>query len=251
MTVAAVHHPATMLADATRWRTIETIFWLCALLPFWLAPTHLQLASQIAITALFAISLDLILGYAGIVSLGHAAFFGLGAYTAGILSVKLGWGEPISGLLIAVRGGRHRRLHLQLRRLPLPPSGADHDHARHRRDAARDRQHLARTDRRRGRPAGHQDVEVPRRLVARYLRLRRLHLRADRAVRRASWSRGGSRSRRSARAARHSRELAADARDRRAEPGASAQDLYDRRGDGGRRPARCWRRRPRPYRSRC
>ena len=93
--------PATMMAERSRWRTIETIFWLCALLPFWLAPTHLQLASQIAITALFAISLDLILGYAGIVSMGHAAFFGLGAYTAGILSVKFGWGEQVSGLLIA------------------------------------------------------------------------------------------------------------------------------------------------------
>jgi len=65
-----------------------------------LFPLHLQLASQIAITALFALSLDLILGYAGIVSLGHAAFFGLGAYTAGIIS-KWGWGEPLSGLLIA------------------------------------------------------------------------------------------------------------------------------------------------------
>src|SRR5690606_7139932 len=46
------------------------------------------------------LSLDLILGYAGIVSLGHAAYFGLGAYTAGVIS-KWGWGEPISGLLIA------------------------------------------------------------------------------------------------------------------------------------------------------
>ena len=45
-----------------------------------------MLASQIAITALFALSLDLILGYAGIVSLGHAAFFGFGAYTAGLIS---------------------------------------------------------------------------------------------------------------------------------------------------------------------
>ena len=59
-----------------------------------------MLASQIAITALFALSLDLILGYAGIVSLGHAAFFGFGAYTAG-LTAKHGWGEPLSGLLIA------------------------------------------------------------------------------------------------------------------------------------------------------
>ena len=57
-------------------------------------------ASQIAITALFALSLDLILGYAGIVSLGHAAFFGLGAYAAGLIA-KWGWGEPISGLIMA------------------------------------------------------------------------------------------------------------------------------------------------------
>ena len=61
------------------------------LLPFWLFPDYLVLASQIAITALFALSLDLILGYAGIVSLGHAAFFGLGAYTAGLdLQGRLG-----------------------------------------------------------------------------------------------------------------------------------------------------------------
>jgi branched-chain amino acid transport system permease protein len=82
----------------TRWSVLEIAFWLCTPLPFYLFPEYLVLASQIAITALFALSLDLILGYAGIVSLGHAAFFGLGAYAAGILS-KHGWGEPISGLL--------------------------------------------------------------------------------------------------------------------------------------------------------
>src|SRR5262245_42085439 len=84
----------------TRWRPLEIGFWLATLLPFVLLPSYLVLASQIAITALFALSLDLILGYAGIVSLGHAAFFGLGAYAAGIVS-KGGWGEPLSGLLIA------------------------------------------------------------------------------------------------------------------------------------------------------
>ena len=72
---------------------------LATLLPFLLFPNHLVLASQIAITALFALSLDLILGYAGIVSLGHAAFFGLGAYTAGIIS-KYGWTEPLVGLVV-------------------------------------------------------------------------------------------------------------------------------------------------------
>jgi branched-chain amino acid transport system permease protein len=101
MSVAAptLAEPHAYLAAQTRWRPIEIAFWLAALLPFILFPTHLSLASQIAITALFALSLDLILGYAGIVSLGHAAFFGLGAYTAGLLS-KHGWGEPISGLFL-------------------------------------------------------------------------------------------------------------------------------------------------------
>src|SRR5215475_4099712 len=92
--------PQAYLQAQSRWHPLEIAFWLATLLPFVLFPSYLQLASQIAITALFALSLDLILGYAGIVSLGHAAFFGVGAYTAGIVS-KYGWGEPLSGLLIA------------------------------------------------------------------------------------------------------------------------------------------------------
>jgi branched-chain amino acid transport system permease protein len=91
--------PHGYLQAQARWRPVEIVFWLATLLPYWLFPDYLSLASQIAITALFALSLDLILGYAGIVSLGHAAFFGLGAYTAG-LAAKYGWGEPISGLLL-------------------------------------------------------------------------------------------------------------------------------------------------------
>jgi branched-chain amino acid transport system permease protein len=65
-----------------------------------LAPDHLALAAQVAITGLFALSLDLLVGYAGILSLGHAAFFGIGAYGAG-LAAAAGWGEPLTGLLIA------------------------------------------------------------------------------------------------------------------------------------------------------
>jgi branched-chain amino acid transport system permease protein len=91
--------PHIHLEHQTRWHWAEIVFWLATLLPFVLAPQYLQLASQIAITALFALSLDLILGYAGVVSLGHAAFFGIGAYTAGILS-KYYWGEPLT-LLVA------------------------------------------------------------------------------------------------------------------------------------------------------
>jgi branched-chain amino acid transport system permease protein len=83
-----------------RWRPLEIAFWLATLLPFVLAPNYLSLASQIAITALFALSLDLILGYAGIVSLGHAAFFGVGAYTAGLIA-KHYFAEPLTGLLAA------------------------------------------------------------------------------------------------------------------------------------------------------
>jgi branched-chain amino acid transport system permease protein len=97
---AADAAPLAYLVSETRWRPLEAGFWLATLLPFVLFPSYLVLASQIAITALFALSLDLILGYAGIVSLGHAAFFGLGAYAAGIVS-KSGWGEPLSGLVIA------------------------------------------------------------------------------------------------------------------------------------------------------
>ena len=84
----------------TRWHWLEVVFWLCTLLPFVVTPNYLSLASQIAITALFALSLDLILGYAGIVSLGHAAFFGVGAYAAGLLA-KHYWSEPLTGLVVA------------------------------------------------------------------------------------------------------------------------------------------------------
>ncbi len=91
--------PARILAAGSRWRPAEILFWLATPLPFLVTPDYLELASQIAITGLFALSLDLILGYAGIVSLGHAAFFGLGAYAAGIASQR-GWGEPLTGLLI-------------------------------------------------------------------------------------------------------------------------------------------------------
>jgi branched-chain amino acid transport system permease protein len=93
--------PLAWVARQSRWSVFEIVFWLAALVPFFFFPTYLSLASQIAVAALFAISVDLILGYAGIVTLGHAMFFGLGAYTAGLLSARLGWGEPLSGLLLA------------------------------------------------------------------------------------------------------------------------------------------------------
>jgi len=92
--------PQAYLRVQSRWHPFEIAFWLATLVPFVLFPDYLSLASQIAITALFALSLDIILGYAGIVSLGHAAFFGIGAYSAGLIS-KFGWGEPLTGLVLA------------------------------------------------------------------------------------------------------------------------------------------------------
>lgn len=92
--------PHAWLRSRGRWSPFEIVFWLATLLPFVVFPTYLPLASQVAITALFALSVDLVLGYAGIVTLGHAMFFGLGAYAAGLLS-KHGWGEPLSGLAMA------------------------------------------------------------------------------------------------------------------------------------------------------
>jgi branched-chain amino acid transport system permease protein len=100
MSATPVTSPQGYLQAQSRWHPFEVVFWLSLLLPYVLFPDYLSLASQIAITALFALSLDLILGYAGVVSLGHAAFFGIGAYTAGIFS-KYFWGEPVTGLFVA------------------------------------------------------------------------------------------------------------------------------------------------------
>ena len=83
-----------------RWSVYEIGFWLLPAVAFFAFPKYLTLGSQILIAGIFALSLDLILGYARIISLGHAAFFGVGAYTAGLLA-KYGWNEPLSGLVAA------------------------------------------------------------------------------------------------------------------------------------------------------
>jgi branched-chain amino acid transport system permease protein len=83
-----------------RFRAYEAAPWLAALVAYLVFPGYLPLAAQILATILFALSADLVLGYAGIVTLGQAAFFGTGAYTAGILATH-GWGEPITGLFAA------------------------------------------------------------------------------------------------------------------------------------------------------
>mgnify|MGYP001217221623 CR=1 FL=1 len=84
-----------------RWRWWELALFAALPLAWWLLPGQSLLLNEIAITALFAVSLDLILGYAGIVSLGHAAFFGLGAYTAALFATGV-MPEPLAGLGVAI-----------------------------------------------------------------------------------------------------------------------------------------------------
>ena len=62
----------------------EAAFWLLIASTFFLLPDHLTLITQMMIMGLFAVSLDMALGYAGILTVGHAAFFGMGAYAAGL-----------------------------------------------------------------------------------------------------------------------------------------------------------------------
>jgi branched-chain amino acid transport system permease protein len=100
---APAHAPDSVGASLTRrgrWSILEILFWLAAAATLVLLPDRHLILNEIAIIGLFAVSLDLILGYAGIVSLGHAAFFGLGAYGAGLLA-KYGWSDPLLGLVAA------------------------------------------------------------------------------------------------------------------------------------------------------
>jgi len=88
------------LARRHRLHPLEALPWLLALAAYFVFPSYLALGAQILIMTLFALSLDLILGFAGIVTLGQAAFFGAGAYAAGLLGAH-GWSEPLSGLVVA------------------------------------------------------------------------------------------------------------------------------------------------------
>ncbi|MBS0322027.1 MAG: branched-chain amino acid ABC transporter permease [Proteobacteria bacterium] len=92
------------LARSARWKGYETAIWVVALLALVLLPKQAALWNEIAILALFAVSLDLILGYAGIVSLGHAAFFGAGCYAAALFA-KYYVQDPLVGLAFATGVG--------------------------------------------------------------------------------------------------------------------------------------------------
>ena len=91
----------TNLLRASRMKPWEPVLWLLAFAAPLLFPSHAAMVNEIAIVGLFAVSLDLVLGYGGIVSLGHAAFFGLGAYVAALFCKHVN-PDPHLGLLVAM-----------------------------------------------------------------------------------------------------------------------------------------------------
>jgi len=99
-----VKHLGGYSADS-RIRWPEWLPWIAGLAAFFLLPEYLSLGARILIYILYALSLDLILGYAGIVTLGHSAYFGLGAYVAGLLGAKLGVTDPLLQAVAATAAG--------------------------------------------------------------------------------------------------------------------------------------------------
>lgn len=89
------------LLSKRRWRALEPILWLLAFAAPLIVPGHALMVNEIAIVALFAVSLDLVLGYTGIVSLGHAAFFGMGAYSAALFAKHV-MPDPLVGLAAGI-----------------------------------------------------------------------------------------------------------------------------------------------------
>ena len=90
-----------LLLQSGRWKLWEFPLWALALASPFVLSSHALIINEIAIVALFALSLDLILGYTGIVSLGHAAFFGMGAYSAALFA-KFIMPDPLLGLAVGV-----------------------------------------------------------------------------------------------------------------------------------------------------
>ena len=95
------HGVAAFLARRARWSPLEIAFWVFAFATIWLFPGKHLILTETAILALFALSLDLILGYAGIISLGQAAFFGLAGYVSGLLAKYGIVNEPVIALLFS------------------------------------------------------------------------------------------------------------------------------------------------------
>ncbi|QJW84836.1 branched-chain amino acid ABC transporter permease [Ramlibacter terrae] len=93
------------LLRSSRIRPREPVLWILAFPAPVVLPQHAAIVNEVAIVALFAVSLDLVLGYTGIVSLGHAAFFGFGGYAAALLAAKLQITDPLVGLAVGLAAG--------------------------------------------------------------------------------------------------------------------------------------------------
>ncbi len=137
---AARDRAAEFLISRHRYRAAEAVPWLLAIAAFFIFPDRMTFGSQVLIAVMFALSLDLILGYAGIVTLGHAAFFGIGAYTVGLGAARLGWTEPISGLFAAAVMAALVGFIVRLVPAALSRADAADADARHRHHAAGNRQ---------------------------------------------------------------------------------------------------------------
>ncbi len=88
---------------APAWRA--PLILLCVgLLACFLMPEQLGLVTRVCITALFVLSLDLVVGVAGLATLGHAALFGVGAYAAGIFALRVS-ADPLVGLAVGAMAG--------------------------------------------------------------------------------------------------------------------------------------------------
>jgi branched-chain amino acid transport system permease protein len=88
------------LLERHRVRPVEAVYWLLLVMIVFVFSHYLAIATTVVVMALFALSLDLVLGFAGIVTLGHAAYFGIGAYAASLLALG-GLHEAIFGALLA------------------------------------------------------------------------------------------------------------------------------------------------------
>ena len=91
----------SQLLSQGRWRAFEPLLWLAVFALPALLPGHALIVNEIAIVALFAVSLDLVLGYTGIVTLGHAAFLGFGAYCAALFAKHI-HPDPLLGLAVGM-----------------------------------------------------------------------------------------------------------------------------------------------------
>ena len=88
----------TLTRHRVHW--LEPVFWTVTLLVYFVYPQYLAVATTVLIMVLFALACDLAIGFAGILTLGHAVYFGIGAYAAGLIA-KFAWNEAITGAIAA------------------------------------------------------------------------------------------------------------------------------------------------------